>query len=108
MARIVIAEPSGGIRDLLGIIVTELGHKAVSVEEADPFVDLVLVEPADGEMLAAAISLRARRPDLPLVFVSTVTPSCVTGLEGSATVMKPFRLAELEAAIERALSTRET
>jgi CheY-like chemotaxis protein len=103
VARIGIIEPQQEVRDLFAHVVARLGHELVEGVPED--VDLLLVEPADPAALAAAASLRSRRPDLPIVCAS-ILPQMpeARALAPAAYLLKPFALAELGAALTAALA----
>lgn len=107
--RILVAEPSPDVRELLVRAIEESGHRA-EIWQGEPAgppasLDLLMGEPADPSVLALAHALRRTRPDLPIVWVSVVPPSRATrALSPSAHLVKPFSLAELGAAIQAALS----
>ena len=64
-----------------------------------------LLEPAAPGFLELARALRALRPELPLVFVSTEPPSNATReLRPVRHILKPFERSQLAQAIEAALS----
>jgi DNA-binding response OmpR family regulator len=66
----------------------------------------MILEPASAEGLALANRLRRRLEDLPIICTSIRPPSAVTEtLRPAAYLVKPFRLAELEAAVTAALVT---
>lgn len=109
MARILIAEPNLEVRQLLEQVVRRLGHEPIQppsslLLDALPEADVLLVEPAWGEGLALTLALSRERPGLPVVCASSYAPSSdVLELQPVARLLKPFSLAELEAAIEPAL-----
>jgi DNA-binding response OmpR family regulator len=107
MARILIHEPHPDVRVLLEAIVRRAGHEPVGLGEltSDDAPELLILEPASAEGLAAAAKLRRRLEDLPIICASIESPTDVTkALEPVAYLMKPFRLGELEAAIGAALA----
>jgi len=111
MARVLIAEPYPEVRELLSHILTRLGHETVlqSSGNAPRGIDLLLAEPASPGTLELAQSLRAQRPELPIVVVSFLPqPATWTALAPAAYVLKPFTVVELEAAVESALVTRRS
>jgi CheY-like chemotaxis protein len=106
MARILISEPHPDLRVLLEAIVRRTGHEPVGQGElaSDDTPELMILEPASAESLAAANRLRSRLEDLPIICTSVLPPSEVTQALGPvAHLLKPFRLFELEAAISAAL-----
>lgn len=107
MARILISEPHPDLRTLLEAIVRRAGHEPVGHGEltSDDAPDLMILEPASADGLAAAARLRSRLEDLPIICASILPPSPETRALGPvAHLLKPFRLGELEAAISAALS----
>jgi CheY-like chemotaxis protein len=106
MARILISEPHPDLRVLLEAIVRRAGHEPVGQDElaSDDPPELLILEPASAEGLAAANRLRSRLGDLPIICTSVLPPSEATRELGPvAHLLKPFRLFELEAAISAAL-----
>lgn len=107
MARILISEPHPDLRVLLEAVVRRAGHEPVGHGEltVDDMPELMILEPASADGLAAAARLRRRLEDLPIIFTSILPPSAATKtLEPTAHLLKPFRLGELEAAIAEALA----
>ena len=106
MATILIVDPDPATRSLLEVLVLRLGHQPVGQwklsEDEGP--DLMLLEPASRAGLRLASRLRRRFPQLPILCVSIDPPSLETQELGVAGhVMKPFRRAQLERALESAL-----
>ena len=111
MALILIDEPHPDIRVLLAAVVCRAGHAPIGeaelTEETEPA--LMIVEPAYLESLSAAVRLRRRFPKLPIIFASIRPPEAATkALEPVEHLLKPFRLAELEAAMAAALCARSS
>jgi DNA-binding response OmpR family regulator len=107
MARILISEPHPDLRVLLEAIVRRAGHEPVGHGEltSDDAPELMILEPASADGLAAANRLRSRLEDLPIICASILPPSPETrALAPAAHLLKPFRLVELEAAISSALA----
>ena len=107
MARILIHEPHPDVRVLLEAIVRRAGHEPVGHGELTngDAPELLILEPASAEGLAAAAKLRRRLEDLPIICASIEPPTVVTkALDPVAHLMKPFRLGELESAISSALT----
>lgn len=106
MARILIHEPHPDVRVLLEAVVRRAGHEPVGHGELtiDDTLELMILEPASADGLAAAAKLRRRLEGLAIICASIEPPNAVTkALEPVAYLMKPFRLGELEAAISGAL-----
>jgi CheY-like chemotaxis protein len=107
MARILISEPHPDVRVLLEAVVRRAGHEPVgqgelSIDEAP---ELMILEPASADGLAAATGLRRRLEDLPIICTSIEPPNAATkALAPVAHLIKPFRLGELESAIKSALA----
>ena len=105
MARILIAEPSAEIRELLQHLVTRLGHVPLIAGESadgDAF-DAVVAEPAMGG-LGWARRARERDPDVPIVFVSIEPASSeARALNPAAYLMKPFGRCDFERALAKAV-----
>jgi DNA-binding response OmpR family regulator len=107
MARILISEPHPDVRVLLEAVVRRAGHEPVGHGEltVDETPELMILEPASADGLAAAAGLRRRLEDLPIICTSIEPPSAETkALRPSAHFLKPFRLTELAAAINAALA----
>jgi CheY-like chemotaxis protein len=106
MARILISEPHPDVRVLLEAVVRRAGHEPVGHGElADETPELMILEPASADGLAAAAGLRRRLGDLPIICTSIEPPSASTkALRPVAHLLKPFRLVDLEAAIGAALA----
>lgn len=106
MARILIHEPHPDVRVLLEAVVRRAGHEPVGPGEltSDDTPELMILEPASADGLAAAAKLRRRLENLPIICTSIEPPSVVTkALAPAAYLLKPFRLGELESAISGAL-----
>jgi CheY-like chemotaxis protein len=113
MARILISESHDDVRRLLERMVVRLGHEPVAVRAPTPkqltSADVFVIEPADpiGAVLAQAAHLID--PTLPLICASVTAPPPELpdlGISFTATLVKPFTLAQLRAAIELALRAR--
>ena len=106
MARILIHEPHPDVRVLLEAIVRRAGHHPVGHGEltSDDAPELMILEPASADGLAAAARLRRRLEGLPIICTSIEPPTLASrALHPVAYLVKPFRLGELEAAISSAL-----
>ena len=112
MPRVLIAEPSPPVRELLATIVRMRGYEAVELlpGEAPPAdVDLVLLEPLWPEGRRAVEALGACGEDVPVVCVSVCERSRATEVACTAGyLVKPFGVRELERAITRVLATTVT
>jgi DNA-binding response OmpR family regulator len=107
VARVLISEPHPDSRALFELVVRRAGHEPVGLGELadrkDP--ELMILEPASGEGLAIAHQLRHRLEDLPIICASIRPAGPGTqNLRPVAYLVKPFRLAELEAALSVALA----
>jgi CheY-like chemotaxis protein len=101
MARIHVHEPDATMRQLLEVQLEHLGHVPAAADE--PF-DIAVVEPADPDGLSLSSELREQRPELPLIFVSTLPPDPRTeALRPYAHLLKPYELRALASAIEGAV-----
>jgi hypothetical protein len=112
MARILISESHDEVRRLLERMVTRLGHKPILIRVPVPqqltFADVLVVEPAApvGAVLAQAMCLI--NPSLPIICASVAAPPpelAELGVVFAASLVKPFTLEQLGAAIEEALLT---
>ena len=114
MARILIVEPSADVRELFAHVVVRLGHEPVALDRPCPRdetsdVALVLLEPDAPGALAFAQALHADRPELPIVCASIQPRSPeAAAFAPAAYLLKPFALAELEAALSGALRAVES
>jgi len=80
------------------------GGGPVILDIAGDDLGLLILEPASADGLALAERLRRRLGELPIICTSIRPPSAVTEtLRPAAYLVKPFRLAELEAALASAL-----
>ena len=111
MPRILVADPSIEIQELVEQVVERLGHeplRAAHLNGSSNEVAAAVIEPADETSLALARELRRRRPDLPLVFTSLMPETTATrALRPSAYLLKPFRLRDLTAALATAIGKAE-
>ena len=107
VARVLISEPHPDSRALFELVVRRAGHEPVGLGELadrEP-PELMILEPASGEALAIAHQLRRRLEDLPIICASIRPANGETAaLRPTAHLVKPFRLAELEAALASALA----
>ena len=111
MARILIAELSTEVRDLLVHVVARLGHEPVVYSRSQselPEADVLLLEPAFPAGAALAQALVCRQPELPIVCVS-IYPSAeeMQELEPVAYLLKPFTIGELSRALATAVAKAE-
>lgn len=110
MARILIRENAHELEVLMGVVVERAGHEAVALgsrPDASAAGDVLLVAPDSRGALEWTLELRRRRPDLPVVCVGPTPEDPLAGaFKPAAIVPKPFRLAELRAALDEALHAR--
>src|SRR5438034_9501999 len=80
MARILIHEPHPDVRVLLAAVVRRAGHDPVGQGELanDDTLELMILEPASADGLAAATRLRRRLEDLPIICTSIEPPTRAT------------------------------
>jgi DNA-binding response OmpR family regulator len=107
VARILISEPHPDLRILLEAVVRRSGNEPVGYGELtdDDAPQVMILEPASADGLAAAAGLRRRLEGLPIICASIYPPSDESSALGPvAHLIKPFRLRELEAAIVSALA----
>ena len=104
--RILVCEPHAEVRALLGHVVERLGHEAVYPTGRrgemlpDGDVDVLILEPADSAALTAALSLRRKHEELPIVCASIYPDfEAAERLRPLAYLVKPFALSELERAL---------
>jgi DNA-binding response OmpR family regulator len=107
VARVLISEPHPDSRALFELVVRRAGHEPVGLGELadrEP-PELMILEPASGEALEIAHQLRRRLEDLPIICASIRPAGPATdSLRPAAYLLKPFRLAELDAALAAALA----
>ena len=107
MARILISEPHPDLRVLMEAVVRRSGNEPVGPGELtdSDAPQVMILEPACTDGLAAAARLRGRLEDIPIICTSIYPPSEESSaLHPVAHLIKPFRLHELEAAIASALA----
>ncbi|MGR3793157.1 ATP-binding protein [Vannielia sp. SX4] len=123
--RLLLAEDESGVNDVLLSILTRAGYEvtatatgdaalAAFLEEPEAFdvvlTDIVMPGALQGTGLARA--LRARRPDLPIVFLSGYASEATVHGNGlhadDIRLMKPVPRDELLAAVERAMAQGAT
>ena len=112
MSLFLIIEPDQDIRRLYAAVVRGLGHEAAffdGLPTPNPKPDVVLVEPADSNSLAAALRLQHDNPNLPIVCASVDKPTHEEAqvLRATTYLLKPFSLVELTNALKLALSQRD-
>ena len=104
MARVLICEPHPEVRDLLVLIVTGLGHEAVTDDAELGGVEAIVLEPAHAPSVERAQAFRALNGDVPVICASIELPNGGTRrLEPVAHLMKPFALPDMKAALTTAL-----
>jgi len=109
MALTLINEPNEVSRRLLAGMLTRLGHQPLLLTmptlERALNADLFIVEPkaSDGKMLTQAAHIA--NPSLPMICASVSIPPwelCELGVVFAASLIMPFTLGQLQAAIELA------
>jgi CheY-like chemotaxis protein len=117
MRRIMISEPHPAVRRLLGRMVSSLGHEPVVVEGASPTparlrsADVLLVEPAAPAGASLARTARAANPAVAIVCAGAPAPGAeLPQLHPNliASLAKPFTIEQLDAALQRALTHRDS
>jgi DNA-binding NtrC family response regulator len=110
MARILISESHDEVRRLLERMVTRLGHEAivfrVTVPQQPTYADVLVVEPATPVGAVHAQAMSMVDPSLPIICASVIAPPpelAQLGVLFAASLVKPFTLEQLGAAIEEAL-----
>jgi CheY-like chemotaxis protein len=107
MARILIAHPAASIRQLLEQVVEGLGHEAATSPDGPTGLacDVLVLDPGWPDAYRLALKLRARRPGLPVVCVSSRSRSKFAAqLASSAFLVLPVTLGELESALRDAVA----
>ena len=119
-ATILLVEDEQGVRATTARILTHAGYKVIAIgtaaeavevyEKAPAAVDLLLTDVVMPDMHGPELAERmlARRPELPVVFMSgysDVMPTTGTATAQMAFVPKPFAAASLVATVERLLVT---
>jgi DNA-binding NtrC family response regulator len=112
MARILISEPHDDMRRLLERMVTHLGHEPIAVRVPAPqhltSADVLVIEPAAPISAVLAQAIHIISPSLPLICVSVTVPPpelAELGVTFIASLVKPFTIEQLGAAIDEALLT---
>jgi len=115
---ILAVEDEASIRMLLGELLEELGHRAVTADSGETAiehlatatkVDLLITDVRMPGMsgLDVAWLARTKRPDLPIVFITGYAPELnetpLAHEPNTAVLTKPFTMERLSGAIERAL-----
>ena len=108
MSTILIAEPQGSLRELLRVVLDLRGHEPVTHDVpgsiARDDMAALIVDPRWPAGLRCARRLRLRLPDLPIVCVSADEQrTAAEELGAASSLVMPFRLGELEAAVNGAL-----
>ena len=108
MARILLSESDPSVCGLLEAVLVRSGHDPVVIDGPPapdlPEGDLLVAEPAYGDGLRHAQTLRRHDASFPIVLVSILPPmSTFIALSPAAYLMKPFSLAALERAVQEAL-----
>lgn len=106
MARVLIIEPERDLRRLAEQAVLELGHEPLLADADAPAAPVdVLLLAASAEAAERASALRRRQPGLAIVCLGVTPASRAIRALGPVThLMKPYTLAELDAALSRALA----
>ncbi|HET7571229.1 MAG TPA: hypothetical protein VFJ77_01020 [Gaiellaceae bacterium] len=106
MARILLSEADPDVRRLLVLLLERLGHEVAVLDGSEPTAsgDLLLLEPASPHGVRQARRLRADDPGLPILCVSILPDEARPLALGPLSYLaKPFALAELRTAVDRAL-----
>ena len=118
---VLVVDDDAEVREVTATRLIEAGHEvreassglqALAALEADPCVDLVVLDFAMPGMngAEAAIEIRKRWPGLPVLFVTGFADTTALTLAGAggadAVILKPFRNGELERKVAGALTER--
>ncbi|KAA0121354.1 response regulator [Methylobacterium sp. P1-11] len=121
--RLLVVDDDAEVREVTTTRLIEAGYavreaasglQALATLEADPGIDLVVMDFAMPGMNGAetALEVRKRWPALPVLFVTgfadttALTKAGAVGIDGI--VLKPFRVGELEGKVAAALASRPT
>jgi len=111
MARILISEPRGDVREMLAKMLTRLGHEPILARVPMPEhfagVELFLVETAGALGVTRVQAARHAAPQLPIVGMSGETPPedlRELGIELDGWLSKPFSAEQLGEVIARVLA----
>jgi len=99
--------PAASIRQLLEQVVEGLGHEAATSPDIPSALgcDVLVLDPGWPDAYRLALKLRARRPELPVVCVSSRSPwTFAAQLRSSAFLVLPVGLDELESALRDAVA----
>ena|SRR5919109_3235066 len=105
VAKVLICEPHPEVRELLGRVVTRLGHEPLHDDAELSRVDAIVLEPAHAPSVERAAAFRAVDQATPVVCASIEVPHAGSRmLAPIAYLVKPFALPDLEHALCRALN----
>jgi DNA-binding NtrC family response regulator len=114
MARILISESHEDVRRLLVRMLTRLGHEPIVVKVPAPehllSAEAMIVEAAEPIGVVLAQTACLVNPSLPLICASVAGPPAELaelGVVFAASLVKPFTAAQLAAAIEQSLRSRQ-
>ena len=114
-SRVLVMEDDFMVGALLGELLTDMGHTVCATEATEagavgaaarchPDLMIVDIRLGSGSGVRATDAI-LRGGSVPHVFVSGSIAALVADRPGAVAIQKPFRAAELENAIQRALST---
>ena len=116
--RILLVEDDDAVAAGVGHMLTDLGYDharaadaeaALAILEGDGRFDLMfsdMVMPGEMNGLALARTVRARRPDLPILLTTGFSEAASEAAEASfRLLLKPYRIGDLETALREGLST---
>jgi CheY-like chemotaxis protein len=113
--KVLLVDDDPGVREITASMLQEMGHEvleagsgghALELLEHKPGVDLMLIDFAMPGMNGAELArqVRARRPDLPMIFLTGYADTAALGdTDEDHIIRKPFRDADLVAKIRRVL-----
>ena len=118
MATILIVEDEEPVRELLGEVLEEAGHRAVLAIHGEEALELAAQEPPDlvladvmmpvlgGAELCRRLKADARTTGIPVILLSAAGSQVARGTGAEAFLAKPFELGDLEALVRRWLGPR--
>jgi CheY-like chemotaxis protein len=113
MPRVLVLEPYEAVRTVIEAVVRRLGHEPVlatpdvSLAELGPL-DAAVIEPAAPAAPKLLEELLEEDPQFPTIYVGVVAGELeILAVEPIAYLVKPFGMADLSAALERALGSSD-
>jgi CheY-like chemotaxis protein len=104
VGHVLVLEPDLDVRALLTRSLLRLGHKVTTTVDSPQEIDVVLVEPASPDAVAAARAVRDAHPDVPTICASVYPrESLPEDFRTMPHLVKPVPLTQLDRAVRAAL-----